>query len=82
MVATLVFLHLRVGKVPRSVAVRQPVALLDEGLQAACDFVVAEGEDDVSAHLHAVIVSRFTVNAHEAAQRALQKCENTPIYHH
>lgn len=58
---------------PRSVAVRQPVALLDEDLQAACDFVVAEAEGDVSAHLHGVKVSRFTVNAHEAAQRALQK---------
>lgn len=79
LVATLVFLHSRVAKVPRSVAVRQPVALLDEDLQAACDFVVAEGEDDVSAHLHAVKVARFTVNAHEAAQHALWKCENTPV---
>lgn len=72
------FLHLRIGKVPRSVAVRQPLALLDKDLQATCDFVVAEGEDDVSAHLHAVKVPRFTVNAHKAAHRALQKCENTP----
>lgn len=79
MVATLVFLHLRVGKVPQSVAVRQPVALLDEDLQAIRDVVVVEGEDDVSPHLRTVKVSRFTVNAHEAAQRALQKCENTPI---
>lgn len=73
MVATLVFLHLRVGKVPRSVTVRQPVAPLDEDQQAICAVVVAEGEDDVSAHLHAVKISRFAVNAHEAAQRALQK---------
>lgn len=78
-VATQVFLHLRVGKVPRSVAVRQPVALLDEHLQAARDIVVAETEGDVSAHLHGVKVSCFTVNAHEAAQRALQKYENTPL---
>lgn len=80
MLATLAFPpHLRVGKVPWGIAVRQPAALLDEDLQAACDFVVAEGEDDVSAHLHAVKVARFAVDTHEAAQRALQKHQHTTI---
>lgn len=56
------------------------MALLDEDLQAACRFVVAEGEDDVSAHLHAVKVARLAVNTHEAAQRTLQKRQHSPKF--
>lgn len=56
------------------------MALLDEDLQAACVFVVAEGEDDVSAHVRAVKVARFAVNTHEAAQRALRKRQHSPKF--
>lgn len=78
--STSFFLHLRVGKVPRGVSVRQPAALLDEDPQAACGFVVAEGEDDVAAHVHAVKVARFAVNTHEAAQRTLRKQQRGPTF--
>lgn len=49
------------------------MALLDEDLKALGVFVIAHREDDVSAHLHAVKVSCFTVDAHQAAQCALEK---------
>lgn len=63
--------YLRVGKLPRGIAVGQLVALLNEDAEALAVCVVAHGEDDVPAHLHTVKVSRFTVNTHQAAQCAL-----------
>lgn len=51
------FQYLRIGKLPRGIAIGQPVALLDQDLEALGVFVVAHREDDVSSHLCAVKVS-------------------------
>lgn len=67
-----VWWYLRVGNLPRGVAVSQPVALLDEDQEALAAVVIARREDNYSAHLHSVKVSSFTVNTHHAAQCALQ----------
>lgn len=65
------------GKLTRGIAVGQPVALLDEDMEALGGLVVAHREDQVSAHYHTVKVSCFTVNTHQAAQHALEEHTNT-----
>lgn len=65
--------YLRVGELPVGVPAGQPVALLDEDVQALTLLVVAHGEEDVSAHVHAVVVAGFAVDAHDASQTALQR---------
>lgn len=49
------------------------MTLLNEDLEALGVFIISYGEDEVTSHLHTVVVSRFTVDTHQAAQCALTK---------